>query len=113
MDSELELVKVRILANHLQRKIYVSGSFVFAVSVFVIFLTGQIRVHDPISLFILIFFMFLIGYSTIIEVRKKHVRNLAYIDRLLKKIENGEALPSLIELEKMKDFDNPKEEKES
>ena len=57
--------------------------------------------------------MFLIGYSTIIEVRKKHVRNLAYIDRLLKKIENGEALPSLIELEKMKDFDNPKEEKES
>ena len=73
MDAELELVKVRILANHLQRKIYSSGSFVLVVSVFIMFLSWQIRPLNPVSFIILVFIMSIIGYSTIIDVKKNRL----------------------------------------
>jgi c-di-AMP phosphodiesterase-like protein len=103
MDKDLELSKVRILANHLQSKANsgISYFLAFYVSSMILFVTLHFNSKiDDISLLLLFLIFTAFVCVLIVDNKKTQTKNLAYIDTLLKKIENGEALPSLIELEK-------------
>ena len=110
-NETIELSKVRILENHLQSEANSKKSLVFTafVSMLIYIATLSIQMMQTIyasfSLLFIVMFTFadlaFVVYTYFL-LKKEEIKNLAYIDELLKKIENGEALPSLTELKKMK-----------
>jgi c-di-AMP phosphodiesterase-like protein len=103
MNENIELSKVRILENHLQGNINAMHSMVLGlyVSISVLLLSLSLQFMNlvlqiMIALFATIVFLLVLLF----RVKQYQKRNLTYIDELLKKIENGEPLPSIIELEK-------------
>lgn len=117
MNRDIDLLKIEILADYWQAKISFANSVLIAgfVGLLVLLLTiyyeGKI---DAISLTIGSLALYaILGIFGIRFIEKRHVEYMRRIEKLLRKIEEGEPLPSLVELKKMKEIKETKEAKKN
>jgi hypothetical protein len=111
LNTDIELLKVQILADyyHTQLNLWISYYLTGSIGLGIALITFVFEFH----LALLIYYVLLVAIAIPIICRirglnKEYSERVNFIDDLLRRVENGESLESLSELEKKK---KPKEKK--
>jgi hypothetical protein len=105
MDDDLESLKVQLLSEYWQSKIdnatslIVGGFIALLVLLITIFYEGKIDVFSLVVGSLALYAT--LGVFALIFIQWVQNKQLDYIEYLLKKVDEGESLPPLIELKKM------------
>jgi len=105
LNREIELQKIQVLADyyHSQFTLYLSFFITFLITFTVAVMT--LVYEGRMTLLVYYISLFIVGgfvFYEVLSANRRYSENLNNIDDLLRQVENGEALPSLSELKKMK-----------
>lgn len=105
MKENIELQKIQVLADYyhvqftLSLSTYITLLITFTVALWTLLSEG----HLPLLVYyILLVVVGVFVYYEVKSANKRYTEDLSNIDDLLRQVENGEVLPSLSELKKMK-----------
>lgn len=102
MDKDIKLQKIQALDSYFQAwfntgaSIWVGGFLALLIFILTLYYEGKLDII--LTLITVLAVYAVLGYSGIRFMNKRSNEFLAFVDKLLAKVEKGETLPSLMEL---------------